>query len=72
MSNMENLDMVLSEKERQAQVYENAVASLKAERRETEAQGYRVMSSALGYGEGALGDGTFFLTMGNSFKKLFQ
>ena len=59
MSNMENLDTQLSEKERQQKVYERSVKSLNAEKNKTEASGYAVMSAALGYGEGALGTGTF-------------
>ena len=59
MSNMENLDTALTEKERQSAVYARAMESISAERRKSEAQGYAVLSSALGYGEGALGTGMF-------------
>ena len=59
MSNMENLKTQLSEKERQAVVYEEAMRSIKAEKTRREARGYAVLSSALGYGEGSLGTGKF-------------
>ncbi|MEE4188580.1 MAG: hypothetical protein V2I76_09075 [Roseobacter sp.] len=59
MSNMENLDTQLSEKERQLRVYEASLASIKSERTKREAGGYAVMAAALGYGEGALGQGRF-------------
>ncbi len=59
MSNMENLDMALTEQERQTAVYTKALASIEARRRKSEAQGYGLMSGALGYGEGALGTGLF-------------
>jgi hypothetical protein len=59
MSNMEDLEGQLSEQKRQAEVNARALASIKATRRKSEAQGYAVMSGALGYGEGALGSGTF-------------
>ena len=59
MSNMENLETQLSEKERQAAVYEAAMRSIQLENIRREARGYAVLSSALGYGEGALGNGKF-------------
>ncbi|MBW4709780.1 hypothetical protein KX928_18485 [Roseobacter sp. YSTF-M11] len=59
MSNMENLEHQLSEKERQARVNARALNEITAERRKREARGYAVMSGALGYGESALGDGSF-------------
>ncbi len=59
MSNMESLEGQLSEQERQAEVHARAMASINAKRRKSEAQGYGVMSGALGYGEGALGSGAF-------------
>jgi len=58
MSNMENLETQLSEKERQMTVYEESLASLKAQQRKRKASGYAVMSAAIGYGEGSLGDST--------------
>lgn len=59
MSNMENLDMALTEQERQTAVYTKALASIEARSRKSEARGYGVMSGALSYGEGALGNGLF-------------
>lgn len=59
MSNMENLDTQLSEKERQQSVYERSVKSIKSEQTKREASGYAVMSAAIGYGEGSLGEGKF-------------
>ncbi len=59
MSNMENLDTQLSEKERQMHVYEESVAAIKMEQTKREAGGYAVMAAAIGYGEGALGEGRF-------------
>ncbi|WP_300037080.1 hypothetical protein [uncultured Roseobacter sp.] len=59
MSNMENLDSQLTEKERQAEVNRRAMASVQAQRIRREARGYAVMGSALNYGEGAMGGGAF-------------
>ncbi|WP_300060927.1 hypothetical protein [uncultured Roseobacter sp.] len=59
MSNMENLDLQLSEHERQSRVNERAVSSIKSRQRRREARGYAVMAGFLGYGEGALGEGKF-------------
>ncbi len=59
MSNMENLETQLSEKERQQQVNQTALRSIKAMDTRRAARGYAVMAAALGYGEGALGRGTF-------------
>ncbi len=59
MSNMENLDLQLSEKERQQQVYNRAVAQIESKKTKRAAGGYGVMAAALGYGEGAMGQGTF-------------
>ena len=57
MTRMENLQPNLDEQARQDAVYENAMRSINAKRRGTERNGDVVMSSAMGYGEGALGDG---------------
>lgn len=57
MSNMENLELQLSEKVRQAAVYEKAMKSLNSEKVRKEASGYAVMASALGFGERAHGGG---------------
>lgn len=59
MSNMESLESQLSEKERQAQMNEQALASIQTEKSKREAGGYAVMAAFLGYGEGALGKGAF-------------
>jgi hypothetical protein len=59
MSNMENLETQLNERERQAAVYAEAMKSVQSEKRRQEAQGYAVLAGALGYGEGALGKGKF-------------
>lgn len=59
MTNMENLEYQLSEKERQQKVNELALESLNSDMRRSEARGYAVMSAALGYGEGSTGNGTF-------------
>jgi len=59
MTNMEDMNSKLSEAERQQQVYSDAMAALKAERRDTERSGYAVMSAAMGYGEAATGQGAF-------------
>lgn len=59
MSSMENLELQLSEKERQAAVYEEAMKSLKSEKARKEASGYAVMAGVVGFGEGARGDGMF-------------
>ncbi|MGC3938458.1 hypothetical protein ACOTTU_11710 [Roseobacter sp. EG26] len=59
MSNMESLESQLSEKERQMRVNGRALAGIEAEKRQKEARGYAVMASVLGYGEGALGNGSF-------------
>ena len=59
MSNMENLESQLSEKERQAQINEHALASIRAQDRKREARGYAVMAAFQGYGESALDSGIF-------------
>lgn len=59
MSNMENLERQLSEKERQQAVYEQAMRTINTKKRAQEASGYAVMAAAMNYGEGALGDGAF-------------
>ncbi|MEM1351670.1 MAG: hypothetical protein AAGF27_04965 [Pseudomonadota bacterium] len=69
MTNMENLDMQLSEKGRQQEAYNRAVRSIKAGALRRSAGGYAVMSAALGYGEGALGNGTFGMV--SHYAKLF-
>ncbi|GFE50652.1 hypothetical protein So717_24050 [Roseobacter cerasinus] len=59
MSNMENLEHHLTEQERQARVNMQALSSLETRDRKRESRGYAVMAGFLGYGESALGDGTF-------------
>lgn len=59
MSKMENLETDLSEKERQSIVNARALQSIRQSNIKREAQGYAVLSGALGYGEGALGQGMF-------------
>ena len=59
MSNMENLEFQLSQKEHQEKIYQAAIAKIEFEKTRREAGGYAVMAGALGYGEGALGNGTF-------------
>jgi hypothetical protein len=59
MSNMENMNRQLDEKERQALVHDAALRSIQLEKRRGEAQGYAVLAGAMGYGEGALGSGRF-------------
>lgn len=59
MTNMEDLQPQLDEQTRQDQVYEAAMRSINASKRDEERYGYAVMSAAMGWGEGSLGDGTF-------------
>lgn len=59
MSNMESLESQLTEKERQARVNAQALASISSVTRKREAVGYAVMAGALGYGDGAMGSGAF-------------
>lgn len=59
MSNMENLENQLNEKERQDQVHQLALEARGAKETKREAGGYAVMAAVIGYGEGAMGDGTF-------------
>ena len=59
MTRMENLQPNVDEQTRQDAVYEAAMASLNASKRETERQGYVVIGGAMSYGEGALGNGAF-------------
>lgn len=59
MTRMENLRPDLDEQARQDAVYEAAMSSITAARRNKERDGYVVIGSAMSYGEGALGDGVF-------------
>ncbi|WP_299287271.1 hypothetical protein [uncultured Tateyamaria sp.] len=59
MTRMENLQPSLDEQTRQDAVYEAAMRSISASKRERERKGYVVMGGAMEFGEGALGDGLF-------------
>lgn len=59
MTRMENLQPNLDEQARQDAVYERAMRSIQMEKMKLERSGYVVMSAALNYGEGALGNGWF-------------
>ena len=59
MTRMENLQPNLDEQARQDAVYERAMRSIQMDRMKTERGGYVVMSAAMNYGEGALGNGWF-------------
>lgn len=59
MTNMENLETQLGEKERQQHVYEQALNSINANKTRRSASGYAVMAAAIGYGEGSMGSGKF-------------
>ena len=59
MTRMEDLQPDLDEQTRQDAVYQAAMQSLNASKRDRERNGYAVMSGAMGFGEGALGDGLF-------------
>ena len=51
MTDMQNLEAQLSEKERQQRVYEAAMASLKQQRIDTERSGYALMAGWTTFGE---------------------
>ncbi len=57
MTNMENLERQLSEKERQEATYQAAIRGIESKARMREASGHAVISAAMGFGEGALGSG---------------
>lgn len=59
MSIMENMQPDLEEQARQDAVYEAAMSSISGKQRVQERDGYVVMSAAMGWGEGSLGDGLF-------------
>ena len=59
MTRMDNLQPDLDEQARQDAVYERAMKSIQMERMKRERSGYVVMSAAMNYGEGAMGDGWF-------------
>lgn len=59
MTRMENLQPNLDEQGRQDAVYQAAMSSINASKRNTERSGYIVMGAAMSYGEGSLGDGLF-------------
>ncbi len=57
MSNMESLEMQLNEKARQEETFQDALRQIELGKLRQQARGHAVMSSALGYGESALGGG---------------
>lgn len=59
MTRMEDLQPDLDEQARQDAVYQAAMTSINASKREVERKGYVVIGGAMAYGEGALGDGLF-------------
>ena len=59
MTRMDNLQPNLDEQARQDAVYDAALRSVKASQMAQERQGYVVMSAAMGWGEGSLGNGVF-------------
>ena len=59
MTRMDNLQPNLDEQERMDARYQAAMASINRSKMEREKSGYVVMSAAMNYGEGALGDGLF-------------
>jgi hypothetical protein len=66
---MESLEKQLTEKERQEAVNKAALRSMAIEETRRKASGYAVMAGVIGYGEGALGKGTFGKI--SHFAKLF-
>ncbi|ABG30879.1 hypothetical protein [Roseobacter denitrificans] len=69
MTNMENLENHLNEHERQRLVNEAALKQLQQDETRRVARGYAVMAAVVGYGEGAMGGGTFGKV--SHFAKLF-
>jgi len=59
MTNMENLESQLGERERQQKVNEEAINRINAQKLRSEARGYAVISAAMAYGEGSQGRGAF-------------
>ena len=59
MTRMEDLQPNLDEQQRMDARYQAAMASIQREKVAREKSGYVVMSAAMNYGEGALGDGWF-------------
>ena len=59
MTRMEDLQPNLDEQQRMDARYQAAMASIQREKIAREKSGYVVMSAAMNYGEGALGDGLF-------------
>ena len=59
MTRMEDLQPNLDEQQRMDARYQAAMASINREKMAREKSGYVVMSAAMNYGEGALGDGLF-------------
>lgn len=59
MTDMQNLEKQLSEKERQEAVYQRAMDSLARQRNAREKRGWVTMAAADTYGRGALGSSLF-------------
>lgn len=59
MSNMENLETQLSEKEHQQEIYANAMRAIEAKAKCRAESGYAVMAAAAGYGVSAPGNNAF-------------
>lgn len=57
MSNMEDLEPHLNERERQSQVYRDAVNEIEAKKRRNSARGYAVMAGLMSLDKGAKGHG---------------
>lgn len=70
MTRMENLQPNLDEQARQDAVYQAAMSSINASKRDQERNGYAVIGGAMAYGEGALGDG--LLAKASHAAKLFM
>lgn len=59
MSNMENFSSQLSAQKGQDTVYQSALNQIETAKTRRAAGGYAVMAAAMGYGESAMGQGTF-------------
>lgn len=70
MTRMDDLQPDLAEQARQDEIYQTAMLSINASKREVERKGYVVMGGAMSYGAGALGDGLFAKV--NQGAKLFM
>ncbi|MFK7874611.1 MAG: hypothetical protein AB8B71_02360 [Paracoccaceae bacterium] len=59
MTNMENMDRLLAERERQQEIYDRAMASIKLQRQYREGEGLTLMFAWDAFGEEVTGDGLF-------------